>query len=243
MKTLTKLSAALLAVGLTAPGLAQGLSEAELDQRIRDYILANPEVVVEAIQRWQQQQQQAEARQYQDTLASLHDEIYNNPDTPVLGNPDGDVTLVEFLDYNCGYCRRVFPDVMALADSDGEVRILMKEFPILGPGSQYASQAALAARKQGLYTELHIALMNANGQLNENSVLAIARDIGLDVERLREDMNDPAIEAVLQRNHTLARRLGINGTPGFIVGEEIVRGAVSLEHLRQLVGETRSTGG
>lgn len=243
MKTLTKLSAALLAVSLSSPALSQGLSEAEIDQRIRDYLLDNPEVVVEAIQRWQQQQQQAETQQYQQALASLHDEIYNNPDTPVMGNPDGDVAVVEFLDYNCGYCRRAFNDVMALADRDGDVRILMKEFPILGPGSQFASQAALAAREQGLYAEFHSAMMSASGQLDEARVLAIASEVGLDADQLRADMDNPDIQAALQRNHTLARRLGISGTPGFIVGDEIVRGAVGLDHLQRLVDTTRSAGG
>ncbi len=230
-----------LALGLIAPSVAQ--SEAEFDERIREYILSNPEVIVEAIQLWQQQQQQAEAQQYQNALRRLHDELYNTPDTPMLGNPDGDVAIIEFVDYNCGYCRRVFNDLMALTESDNQVKILMKEFPILGADSLVASQAALAAQRQGQYAALHTALMQARGALNENRVLSIAQDIGLDVEQLQLDMHDPAITATLQRNQMLAQQLGINGTPGFIIGEEIVRGAVSVSQLQQLVAAARDNDG
>lgn len=229
--------AVLLTLGLMTTSFAQ--SEAEFNERIRAYILDNPEVIVEAIQMWQQQQQQTEAQQYQNALRGLHDELYNNPETPVLGNPDGDIAIIEFVDYNCGYCRRVFNDLMALTEADSQVKILMKEFPILGADSLVASQAALAAQRQGQYAALHTALMQARGALNENRVLSIAQDLGLDVEQLQLDMHDPAITATLQRNQMLAQQLGINGTPGFIIGEEIVRGAVSMSQLQQLVAVAR----
>ena len=233
--------AVLLALGLMTTSFAQ--SEAEFNERIRSYILDNPEVIVEAIQMWQQQQQQAEVQQYQNALAGLEDALYNNPDTPMLGNPEGDVIVVEFVDYNCGYCRRVFNDLMALTEADSQVKILMKEFPILGAGSLAASQAALAAQRQGQYAALHTALMQASGSLDENRVLSIAQDIGLDIDQLQLDMHDPAITTLLQRNQMLAQQLGINGTPGFIIGEEIVRGAVSLPQLQQLVATARRNDG
>lgn len=229
--------AVLLTLGMMTTSFAQ--SEAEFNEQIRAYILDNPEVIVEAIQMWQQQQQQAEAQQYQNALHGLQDELYNNPDTPVLGNPDGDIAIIEFVDYNCGYCRRVFNDLVALTEADNQVKILMKEFPILSAGSLAAAQAALAAQRQGEYATFHRTLMQVNGELDENSVLTIADDIGLDIEQLQRDMNDPAITATLQRNQILAQQLGINGTPGFIIGEEIVRGAISLPQLQQLIATAR----
>jgi protein-disulfide isomerase len=232
--------ATLLLSGMLFQASAQTLSEEALDQRIRDYILDHPEVVVEAIQRWQQQQQRAELEQFQAVLELRQDEVFDLSDGTVMGNPDGDIILVEFMDYNCGYCRRVFPAVQQLAEQDGNVRILFKEFPILGPGSVYASKAALAAREQGMYAEFHNALMSTDARLDEPQVLAIAARVGLDVEQLQRDIQDPEIDALIQRNHQLARDLGINGTPGFIIGEEIVRGATSLENLQRLITVARN---
>ena len=232
--------ATLMLGGLLFQASAQTLSEETLDQRIRDFILDNPEVVVEAIQRWQQQQQRAELEQFQAVLEMRQDEVFDVSDGTVMGNPDGDIVLVEFMDYNCGYCRRVFPAVQQLAEQDGNVRILFKEFPILGPGSVYASKAALAAREQGMYAEFHNALMSTDARLDEPQVLAIAAEVGLDVEQLQRDIQDPEIDALIERNHQLARDLGINGTPGFIIGEEIVRGATSLENLQRLITVARN---
>ncbi|MDX1604945.1 MAG: DsbA family protein [Candidatus Competibacterales bacterium] len=231
--------AGLLFLGFQTNVVAQPLSDEALDQRIRDYILDHPEVVVEAIQRWQQQQRQAEAEQFKSVLQARRDEILDVSVGTVVGNPDGNVTVVEFMDYNCGYCRRVFPAIQQLAEDDGDLRILFKEFPILGPGSEIASRAALAAREQGLYSEFHNALMSADQRLEEPQVMAIAREVGLDTDQLRRDMQSPEIDAIIQRNQALARDLGINGTPGFIIGDEIVRGATSLDHLKQLVAEAR----
>ncbi len=235
---LAPLLAALL-LAITQVGAAQTLSEEQLNQRIRDYILDNPEIVVEAIQLWQQQQRQAEASQFDVVLKQRRDEVFDVSIGTVAGNPEGDVILVEFVDYNCGYCRRAFTAVQQLAEQDGNIQLLFKEFPILGPGSEFASRAALASREQGLYAEFHNAMMSTDTRLDEPQVLAIAGEVGLDVARLQQDMQDPAIDALIARNHALARDLGINGTPGFIIGNEIVRGATSLEHLTQLVSEAR----
>lgn len=239
-KPLTLLLAALVFAGTQAGASAQTLGADELDQRIRDYILDHPEVVVEAIQRWQDQQRQAQAEQYKAVVQQRKGEIFDTSVGTTVGNPDGDVTVVEFMDYNCGYCRRVFPAVQQLAEEDGNVRILFKEFPILGPGSDFASRAALASREQGLYREFHNALMTSGKRLEKAQVLAIAEEVGLDVQQLQADMNDPAIDEIIRRNHALAQDLAINGTPGFVIGDEIVRGATSLEHLRQLITEARN---
>jgi len=149
------------------------------------------------------------------------------------------VTLVEFFDYRCGYCRRVAPDVLALIQRDSGVRFAMKEFPILGEESVYASRAAIAAAAQDMYWEMHLALLNFRGTYDEDSIRAIAADLGMDPDRLVADMASSQVDAVINRNYELAQALGINGTPAFIVGDTIVPGAISLQALQQLIAEER----
>jgi protein-disulfide isomerase len=180
---------------------------AELDpfeQRVRDYLLKNPEVIMEALQILQQRQRAAEAENLKRTIAERSEEILNDPAAPVGGNPAGDVTLVEFFDYNCTYCRRVAPTMVELEQSDRDLRLVYKEFPILGPGSQFAARAALASRKQRKYVRFHNALMRATEPVTEQTVIEIAREVGLDTERLKQDMQDPAIQDAIARNLQLA---------------------------------------
>lgn len=211
----------------------------EFEQRVRDYLLANPEVIMEALQVLQARQRAAEAEQLKRTLAERGEEILNDPAAPVGGNPDGDVTLVEFFDYNCPYCRRVAPTVAEIEAADSGLRLVYKEFPILGPGSEFAARAALASHRQGRYAPFHHALMQATEPVTEASVLEIAREVGLDVERLRADMADPAIAAAIARNLALASALGITGTPSFVIGEEVVPGAVDRGTLERLIAQAR----
>lgn len=211
-----------------------------LDDYIRDYLLRHPEVVVEAIQRWQTQQAEAEALAAAAALEERREELLNAPGDPVLGNPDGDVTLVEFMDYNCGFCRQVHPLVEELLAGDDRLRVVFKEFPVLGAGSVYASQAALAAQQQGLYESFHDAMMSTDQRLDEAQVLDIAGEVGLDVAQLQADMQNPVVQQTLARNLSLAQTLAVNGTPTFIVGGEIVRGATDLATLERLVAEARS---
>ena len=207
---------------------------AELDpfeQRVREYLLQNPEVIMEALQILQERQRAAEAEGLKRTIAERSDEILNDPDAPVGGNPAGDVTLVEFFDYNCPYCRRVAPTVVELEETDPDLRLVYKEFPILGPGSQFAARAALASRKQGKYVAFHNAVMQASEQVTEESVMEIARTVGLDTEQLTADMQAPAIQEAIARNLRLANALAITGTPSFVIGQEIVPGFRTLQGL------------
>jgi protein-disulfide isomerase len=238
--------AAWFAIGATAqqsaPVPATSETPVELDefeQRVREFLLNNPEVIMEALQVLQDRQRAAEAENLKRTIAERRDEILNDPAAPDGGNPTGDVTLVEFFDYNCSYCRRVAPTVVELKDADPDLRLIYKEFPILGPGSQFAARAALASRKQGKYVPFHNALMHATEQVAEESVIEIARTVGLDTEQLRADMEDPTIEAAIARNLQLAAALGITGTPSFIIGEEVVPGAVDLRTLQSLIARAR----
>jgi protein-disulfide isomerase len=236
---------------ITALGMGEAIAQpaqpmssktAELDpfeQRVREYLLKNPEVIIEALQILQERQRVAEAENLQKAIAEHSEEILNDPAVPVGGNPDGDVTLVEFFDYNCPYCRRVAPTVAELEQADPDLRLAYKEFPILGPGSQFAARAALASRRQGKYVPFHNALMQATEQVTEATVMKVAREVGLDTEQLRADMQDPAIEQAIARNLQLADALGITGTPSFIVGHEVVPGAVDLRTLQSLVARAR----
>jgi protein-disulfide isomerase len=213
------------------------------EEQARSYLLDNPEVLIEALRTFEQLEQAAAAGELKVLIGQRRDETFDDPASPVLGNPAGDVTLVEFFDYNCPYCRKAAPLMAEVQASDQNVRLVYKEFPILGPGSAFAARAALASQKQGKYVEFHEALMAHSGAIDESATLDIARRIGLDVAQLQEEMQDSAIEEAIQRNLALAGDLRINGTPSFIVGEEIVRGLTDLPTLQALIAEARAPAG
>src|SRR5262249_40797347 len=189
-------------------------------RRVRGYVVENAEVIAEAISRLESQQGAQDPAEVQAVLKSRADEIFLDPDSPVGGNPDGDVTLVEFFDYNCPYCRQVAPLLLEAVAADPNLRTVFKGFAILGPDSASAAQAALAAHKQGKYLPFHDGLMKTRGVTDERKVLDVAAAAGLDVDRLKADMQAPAIQTLLDRNLDLARALRINGTPGFAVGDK-----------------------
>jgi len=228
------------AIAQPAPPMSSKAAELEpFEQRVREYLLKNPEVIMEALQVLQERQRAAEAENLKRTIAERGEEILKDPAAPVGGNPAGDITLVEFFDYNCPYCRKVAPSVVELEEADPGLRLIYKEFPILGPGSEFAARAALASRRQGKYVPFHNALMQATEQVTEETVMETAREVGLDAEQLRADMQDPTIQEAIGRNLQLANALGITGTPSFIIGEEVVPGAVDLRTLQRLIARAR----
>ncbi len=236
--------AALLLATAAQPALAQAdkfMDKAAVERIVRDYILANPEIIVEAMQVLEARNQAAAAEARQEAIRSSAKELYESG-SPVGGNPKGDVTLVEFFDYNCGFCKRANPERNKAVEADGKVRVVFKEFPILGPGSVYAARAALAAREQGKYVELHEALFEHQGPLNEAAVLEIAKSLKLDIDRLKTDMDKPAVLDEIQANVALARKLGIQGTPGFVIGEQLIPGAIDAATFGQLFEAARKTG-
>lgn len=232
--------ALLLPVPLAAQEFSQGQRE-EIGAIVRDYLVKNPEVlreVIEALERKEREQGEAA------TTAALTEraaELYRNEDDLVAGNPDGSVTMAEFFDYNCGYCKRAISDVLALIESDGDLKVVFKEWPILGEGSRFAARAALASRRQGKYWEFHRALMETRS-VTEQTTLEVAERIGLDVEKLKADMDRPEIAAVIDRNMRLASALGIQGTPAFFVDDQAIHGAVGHEALAQAIGKVRKEG-
>lgn len=220
-------------------GVATVIPNDEFDRRVREYILNNPEIVIEAVQRFEQRQRARQENEANAVISSRANEILRDKDSPVGGNPDGDVTLVEFFDYNCPYCRRVTPIMEHAEKADPKLRVVYKELPILGAGSVYSAKAALAAHKQGKYLAFHKELMLGQGVADESRVLEIAAKIGLDVERMKSDMDDPAIATAIENNLALAQALRINGTPGFVIGDKIIRGAIDLKAMQALIRETR----
>ncbi len=218
-------------------------AQARTERLIHDYLLDHPDVVVEAINTLRAREEAAKAERTRAGLAAHRDALFNDPDSPVAGNPDGDVTLVEFFDYQCAYCKRVLKEVMAVLAEDSGLRVVYKEYPILGPASVVAARAALASRKQDpeKYLRLHNALMSARGKLTDSKIMRIAGDIGFDVQRLKADMALPDVTEAIERNRALARALGIKGTPSFVIGDQLIPGAVSLDALRKLIAQDRSS--
>ena len=223
-----------------ADALDAGQKEA-VEEVVREYLLKHPEIVIEAIRAFQAKEEQAKKDRARANLVSLRDELVNDPSSPVGGNPDGDVTIVEFFDYRCGFCKQVFPIVMALMKEDRNIRYVFKEFPILGPESVVASHAALAAWRldRDKYLAFHVALMGSRGSLPESKVMTLAAKSGYDVEGLRAGMADPEIEEIVKRNLQLADSLDINGTPTFVIGNRLIPGAITADVLTDLVADTR----
>jgi protein-disulfide isomerase len=219
--------------------MTAGMSQDEFDRRIHDYLMNNPEVIVQAVQGLEARKQREALTEVQETLKARAAEIFQDPASPVGGNAEGDVTLVEFFDYNCPYCRKMAPVLIDAEKADPQLRIVFKEFPILGPGSEFAARAALAAQRQMRYEAFHHALMAVKEKVDEDNVLTTAASVGLDVERLKTDMQDPAVQAMIDRNMALAAALRINGTPGFVVGDRILNGATDLSVLQGLISQAR----
>jgi len=206
---------------------------------IRDYLLNNPEIILESMEKLRERERISQEKAASEKLATSKAPLFEHPMTPMSGNKNADVTLVEFFDYQCGYCKRVIDSMVNLVENDKNLRIVWKELPILGPNSRFAATAAMAAKKQGKYFTFHVALMKSRGQLSPEAIIRTARKVGLDVAKLQEDMSDPKINAYLDETIQLAQSLGIRGTPGFIIGNRIIPGAVGLDQLKSYIAEER----
>jgi protein-disulfide isomerase len=182
----------------------------------------------------------AEANASQAALQSQHAALFNDPGSPIAGDKNGDVTVVEFFDYRCGVCKRVHPIVDSLMAGDSKLRRVYKDWPILGPQSVFAARAALASRAQGKYLAFHNALMAARGKLDKNAVFKIAEKVGIDHQRLLRDMDSAEITKILRRNYQLAESLKLNGTPSFVIGDQILKGGRDLATMRRIVADIRA---
>jgi protein-disulfide isomerase len=238
---------ALLAVGTTKPGRLAAASadvapdRAALGKTIREYLLANPEVLVEAMQELERKQDGQRDAVAQKGVQENQAELFRDPDSPIGGNPNGDVVIVDFNDYQCPYCKRTHQAMKSVVAADGKVKTIYKDLPILGEASKVAAIAALASVKQGKHTAFHNALMEFSGKLDRDKILEIAGSVGIDRAQLEKDMEDPKLKRAIERNLELASALGIRGTPAFVIGKQFVPGAVDAAALKQLIADARKS--
>ncbi len=209
--------------------------QATMDGAIERYIKTHPEVIEQSLQALEAKREAEEKARQKVALAQRQGDLLNDPASPVSGNPKGKLTLVEFFDYRCGYCKRAAGAVTQLQKDDPQVRVVYKDFPILGEASELAAKAALASRAQGKHQAFHEALLASKNELTRDELLRIAVDVGLEAARLDADMASPEWQTIIERNRSLAKDLGITGTPAFIVGTEFAPGALDLKGLKDLL--------
>jgi protein-disulfide isomerase len=248
--TATLVAAGIFVAGrVTAPGglrpaaMSQAPDQAVLEKSIRAYLLANPEVLVEAMQELERKQDSERDVVAQKVIKEKQAELFADADSPIGGNAQGDVTIVEFNDYQCPYCKRTHLAVKSVVGTDGKVKVIYKDLPILGDASKIAALAALASVKQGKHLPLHNALMEYSGKLDRDKILEIAASVGLDRAQLEKDMDDPKLKQSIERNLALASALGVRGTPAFVIGKQFVPGAIDAAALKALIADARKSQG
>jgi protein-disulfide isomerase len=238
---------ALLAVPAAAPAPAQSFNteqRGEIERIIKDYLLKNPELLQEVMAELERRQTVAEAEKHRTAVKQHSATIFNSPRQVTIGNQQGDVTVVEFFDYNCGYCKRAMVDMLELLKADSKVKFVLKEFPVLGEASVQAAQVAAAVRMQDKtggkkYLEFHQKLLTGRGQIDKVRALAVAKEIGLDVARIERDIAGEEVKATIEESFKLAEALGLNGTPSYVIGSEVVIGAVGVSALKEKVNTAR----
>jgi protein-disulfide isomerase len=235
-----------LALAGAAPAVAQSFSadqREEIGKIIKDYLLTHPEVMQDVMAELEKRQQSADAEKHRAAVVENKATLFSSPHQVVLGNPQGNVTMVEFFDYNCGFCKRAMTDMLDLIKTDNNLKFVLKEFPVLGEGSVEAARVAVAARMQDAngkkYIEFHQKLLGSRGAADKMRALAVAKEVGFDMPRLERDMGSDEVKKTIEENMKLAEALGVNGTPSYVVGEEVVIGAVGLDALREKISAER----
>lgn len=238
--------AALAAAVAILPAAAASFTDSqrgEIETIVKDYLLSHPEIMEDVSNELSKRQAAADAVKHQEAVKKNADTLFNSPRGVVLGNRNGDVNFVEFFDYNCGYCKRAMSDMLDLLKNDPKLRVTLKEFPVLGPGSVEAARVAVAVRMQDpggkKYLDFHQKLLGGRGQADKARALAAAKDAGLDMARLEKDLTSPEIDATITENFKMAEDMGLNGTPSYVIGKEVVVGAVGLETLNKKISEAR----
>ncbi len=237
-----------VALMLGLPGLAraQGFSDGqrgEIEKIVKDYLIAHPEILEDMSAELSRRQALAEAEKHRAAVKKNAELIFNSPRGVIVGNRSGDVSFVEFFDYNCGYCKRAMHDMLGLMKADPKLRVVLKEFPVLGPGSVEAAQVAVALRMQDpggkKYLDFHQKLLNGRGQADKARALAAAKEAGADMSRLEKDLVSPEVNATLNENFKLAEEMGLNGTPSYVIGDNVVVGAAGMDALAKKIAEAR----
>jgi protein-disulfide isomerase len=238
--------AAAMLLAAPASALAQTFSDGqrhEIENIIKDYLVNHPEVMQDVMAAIDKKQQEADAEKARTTIKQNNATLFDSPHQVVLGNPQGNVTMVEFFDYNCAFCKRALPDMLTLLKSDPNIKFVLKEFPVLGQGSVEAAHVAVAARMQDStgkkYIEFHQKLLGGRGPADKARALAVAKEVGFDMTRLEKDMDSDEVKTTIDEDMKLAEDLGVNGTPSYVVGDEVVVGAVGLDALKEKIAAER----
>jgi protein-disulfide isomerase len=249
MPSFRLLASALFALALcSAPPAASAQSfsdtqRGDIETIVKNYLISHPEVLEEAMAELNKRQAAADAEKHEASVAENASAIFNSPRGVMLGNKDGDVTFVEFFDYNCGYCKRAMADMLDLMKSDPKLKVVLKEFPVLSPGSVEAAQVAVAVRMQDpsgkKYLDFHQKLLGGRGPADKAHALAAAKEAGLDMAKLEKDLASPEVKATIEENFKLAEAMGMNGTPSYVIGKQVVVGAIGLDGLREKIGLAR----
>jgi len=249
MSPLRLLSPALLALAIVAApqaASAQTFSDGqrgEIETIVKSYLISHPEVLEDAMNELNKRQAAAEEEKHLASITQNSDTIFNSPRNVTLGNKNGDVTFVEFFDYNCGYCKRAMTDMLDLMKADPKLKVVLKEFPVLGDGSVEAAKVAVAVRMQdpggAKYLDFHQRLLGGRGPADKARALAAAKEAGLDVARIEKDMASPEARATIDENFKLAESMGMNGTPSYVIGKQVVVGAIGVEGLKEKIGIAR----
>jgi protein-disulfide isomerase len=227
-------------------GHAQSFSssqKSEIEKIIREYLIANPEVLQDAMSEFEKRQAVAEAAKHKAAVKENADELFQSKHQVTAGNPQGDVTFVEFFDYNCGYCKRAMTDMMDLMKADPKLKVVLKEFPVLSAGSVEAAQVGVAVRMQDptgkKYLDFHQKLLTGRGAADKARAMAVAKEVGLDMAKLEKDLASAEVRNTLEENFKLAEAMGMNGTPSYVIGKQVVIGAVGVESLREKISNAR----
>ncbi len=239
--------AVLAGLAVPAPAKAElsAAQRTEIEGVIKDYLLKNPDVIREVLVEMERKQKADEESARSKAVTDLAPQLFNSTRQAVLGNPNGKITLVEFFDYNCGYCKKALDDVAKLVKAEPELRLVIKDFPVLGPGSVEAAEVATAMRNQAKgdkYWQYHTKLMQTRGQIGKTQALAVAKEMGADMDKLAKDVANPETRASLQEVMALADKLQLSGTPTFVLGDEVIVGAVGQDELRTRIGNMRKCG-
>jgi protein-disulfide isomerase len=239
-------AAALLAIAAPQASRAAEFSDpqkGEIERVVHDYLIAHPEVLQEAMAELEKRQTAAESEKHQAAVKTNAQALFSSPRQVNLGNAQGNVTFVEFFDYNCGYCKRAMDDMLTLIKDDPKLKVVLKEFPVLGPGSVEAAQVAVAVRMQDKsgkkYLEFHQKLLGGRGQADKAHAMAAAKEVGMNMAQIEKDLTSPEVKSTLEENFKLAEALGLNGTPSYVIGSNVVIGAVGLPALQERINTSR----
>ena len=224
---------------MAQPVAGAALSEEKIELIVKNYLMENPQIVAEIMNNTQRHVIEQEEARKAAMVRAKAGQIYNDKRDFSIGNPDAAITVVEFFDYNCGYCKRAFPDVIKLTQNNEDVRVVLKEFPILGPPSLQAARASLAAKADGKYFKIHQALLNARSSLNATSLNNVLKQNGLDPDSINQSGKSAEIRKQIEDVRNLAQELGINGTPAFIINDVVYSGALGYEEMQRIIDEVR----